>query len=315
MTNGEILEKETKSFVTVIDDSRGLRNPALLYMASLSSRQSQRVTESRLQTIAGALGRHHWRDIDWSQLDRQWLYLAKEVLRDLSPSSLNAIFSVLKGVALQAWELGLINDKAFQRIKQTKSLRASRIPKFRYLQPEEISAMINECIVDDRLQGTRDAAIFALLYGCGLRRAELVGINVDDIDVREQAILIHGKGNKERKVYVPEKSWLLLHTWLCLMNRADGPAFVRIRKSNQLSEMRLTDHSVYFLTKWWIQKSGMENFTPHDFRASFISFLLDNGEDIKTVADCVGHNDIRTTSIYDRRGERIKKQAALKIRF
>ncbi len=315
MPKDMLLDQQAHSFITVENDSQGLRNPALLYLASLASRQSQRVTESRLQTIAGVLGRNQWQAIDWAQMDRQWFYLAKEVLRGLAPSSLNAIFSVLKGVAHQAWELGLIDDKAFQRIKQTKSLRASRVPKYRYLQPEEISAMINECIADDRLQGTRDAAIFALLYGCGLRRAELVGINIDHIDAREQALLIHGKGNKERKVYVPEKSWLLLHTWLHLLARTDGPVFVRIRKSNQLSEMRLTDQAVYFLTKSWIVKSGMENFTPHDFRASFISFLLDNGEDIKTVADCVGHNDIRTTSIYDRRGERTKKQAALKIKF
>jgi len=308
-------EQPAPSIITAIEDSHCLHDPALLYLASLSSRQSQRVTESRLQTIAGVLGCHHWRVIDWSQMDRQWLYLAKEVLRDLSPSSLNAIFSVIKGVAHQAWELGLIGDKPFQRIKQTKSLRASRVPKYRYLQPEEISAMINECVADDRLQGTRDAAIFALLYGCGLRRAELVGINIDHIDTREQALLIRGKGNKERKVYVPERSWSLLHAWLCIRDNADGPVFVRIRKSNQLSDMRLTDQAVYFLTKSWIAKSGMENFTPHDFRASFISYLLDNGEDIKTVADCVGHNDIRTTSIYDRRGERTKKQAALKIRF
>lgn len=315
MARSIIPDHQASSCVTATDDSHGLRNPALLYLASLSSRQSQRVTESRLQTIAGVLGRNHWQTIDWSQMDRQWLYLAKEVLRDLSPSSLNAIFSVLKGVALQAWELGLIDDKAFQRIKQTKSLRASRVPKYRYLQPEEISAMINECVADDRLQGTRDAAIFALLYGCGLRRAELVGINIDNIDAREQALLIHGKGNKERKVYVPEKSWSLLHAWIHMLERTDGPVFVRIRKSNQLSEMRLTDQAVYFLTKSWMVKSGMENFTPHDFRASFISYLLDNGEDIKTVADCVGHNDIRTTSIYDRRGDRTKKQAALKIKF
>ena len=94
-----------------------------------------------------------------------------------------------------------------------------------------------------------------------------------------------------------------MQEWINTLARESGALFVRIRKNDQMTEERLTDQSVYFLVKHWILKTGLEGFSPHDLRASFISLLSDNGEDIKTVADCVGHSDIRTTAIYDRRGE------------
>ena len=77
----------------------------------------------------------------------------------------------------------------------------------------------------------------------------------------------------------------------------------------------MTDQAVYYITQRLILLTGVESFSPHDLRGSFISYLLDNGEDIKTVADIVGHADVRTTAGYDRRGEARKKSANRSIDF
>lgn len=290
-------------------------NPAALYVASLSSKVSQRVTLSRLSTLSNVLGVTTWQQIDWHQMDRAWLFLVREKLVHHSPQSINALYSLLKGVAKQAWELALIDEKQFLRIKNTKSIKAVRLPRYQYLKPAIFRPLFDAMLAEDRLQGTRDCALFSLLYGCGLRRAEIVGISIEDIDLMEKSIRILGKGNKERRVYVPEQVWAYLLAWFTFLQRDSGPLFVRVRKTAQLTEERLTDQAVYFLLKDWQLKTGLADCSPHDFRASFITFLLDQGEDIKTVADTVGHADIRTTAIYDRRGEERKKKVAKKIKF
>jgi len=133
---------------------------------------------------------------------------------------------------------------------------------------------------------------------------------------KEGAVRILGKGNKERIVYPPPRAWEMMHEWI-KDGRGDevGPLFCRIRKGGDVTNQRLTDQAVYYIMKRLILLTGIENFSPHDLRGSFISYLLDNGEDIKTVADIVGHADVRTTAGYDRRGEERKKVANRKIDF
>ena len=288
-----------------------MRNPAALYLASLGSVQSRRVMQSRLNRLAQLLRKETWQDIPWSDMDRAWLLLAKEAMSEqqCSPTTINATLSLLKGVALQAWELKLIDDNTYLRIKNTKSIRGRRIPKRRWLNKTDMLTLLDHCLQDDRLQGMRDASMLALLYGCGLRRSEVVGIDVEQLDNTERSIRILGKGNKERVVYPPARAWQMLTEWMDegLAARSTGPLFCRIRKGSSPTQDRLTDQAVYFVIKQLIAKTGIKEFSPHDLRGSFISYLLDNGNDIKTVADIVGHADVRTTAGYDRRGEQRKK--------
>lgn len=304
--------------LAISDDAAALTNPAAMYLATLGSVQSRRVMQSRLNRFAKLLQLQDWRDIPWREFDRPWLLLAKEALSvdNCSPDTINAVLSMLKGVALQAWELKLISDHRYLRIKNTKSIRGHRIPKRRWLNKNDIVSLLDQCLADDRVQGLRDAALLGLLYGCGLRRSEIVGIDTEHMNEKAGEIRILGKGNKERLVYPPARTWEMLREWIS-DGRGDhaGPLFCRIRKGGVVTTERLTDQSVYYIMKRLIGLTGVENFSPHDLRGSFISYLLDNGEDIKTVADIVGHADVRTTAGYDRRGEQRKKVANRKIDF
>lgn len=302
----------------VTDGGTLLSNPAVLYLASLSSAQSRRVMKSRLRRFAGMMGLDDWKEIPWQSLDRPWLLLAKETLSTAGcvPQTINGVLSLLKGVALQAWELQLITDHCYLRIKNTKSVAGSRVPKRRWLEKKDLIALLDDCLADDRLQGLRDSALIGLLYGCGLRRSEIVAIDVVNINDKEHSIRIVGKGNKERIVYPPPRAWEMLQEWLQDgRGPGPGPLFYRIRKNSQMILARLTDQAVYYVIQRLILKTGIDRFTPHDLRASFISFLLDQGEDIKTVADIVGHADIRTTAGYDRRDEARKKKANRRVDF
>lgn len=287
-------------------------NPAVMYLATLGSVQSRRVVQSRLNRFAKLLQLDDWRQTPWREFDRPWLLLAKEALSvdQCSPGTINAMLSMLKGVALQAWELKIISDNRYLRIKNTKAIRGQRIPKRRWLDKNDIVSLLDQCLADDRVQGLRDAALLGLLYGCGLRRSEIVGIDIEHMNEKEGAVRILGKGNKERIVYPPQRAWEMVNEWI-KDGRGDdiGALFCRIRKGGDVTTERLTDQSVYYIMKRLILLTGIENFSPHDLRGSFISYLLDNSEDIKTVADIVGHADVRTTAGYDRRGEARKKAA------
>lgn len=311
--------KSSKELIAADDDLIAAQtNPAVMYLATLGSVQSRRVVQSRLNRFARVLQLDDWRQITWRDFDRPWLLLAKEALSvdQCSPDTINAVLSMLKGVALQAWELKIISDHRYLRIKNTKSIRGKRIPKRRWLDKNDIVSLLDQCLTDDRVQGLRDAALLALLYGCGLRRSEIVGIDIEHMNEKGGEIRILGKGNKERMVYPPARTWEMLREWIS-DGRGDhaGALFCRIRKGDVVTTDRLTDQSVYYIMKRLILLTGIENFSPHDLRGSFISYLLDNGEDIKTVADIVGHADVRTTAGYDRRGEQRKKIANRKIDF
>ncbi|MBI3898912.1 MAG: tyrosine-type recombinase/integrase [Gammaproteobacteria bacterium] len=300
------------------DQTAALTNPAALYLATLGSVQSRRVMQSRLNRFARLLQLEHWRQIPWRDFDRPWLLLAKEALTvdHCAPDTINATLSLLKGVALQAWELKLISDHRYLRIKNTRSIRGHRVQKRRWLAKDDITALLDHCLVDDRLQGLRDAALLGLLYGCGLRRSEVVSLDRAHLDPSERSIRILGKGNKERLVYPPARAWEMVNEWIDGGRCAgDGPLFCRIRKGGVITQERLTDQAVYYLIKRLIAFTGVKRFSPHDLRGSFISYLLDHGEDIKTVADIVGHADVRTTAAYDRRGEQRKKKANRAIDF
>lgn len=314
-----VTAKPSNELIVADDDAVAAQtNPAVMYLATLGSVQSRRVVQSRLSRFAKLLQLDDWRQIPWREFDRPWLLLAKEALSidQCSPDTINAALSMLKGVALQAWELKIISDHRYLRIKNTKAIRGQRIPKRRWLDKADIVKLLDECLADDRIQGLRDAALLALLYGCGLRRSEVVGIDLEHMNSREESIRILGKGNKERIVYPPARALEMINEWI-KDGRGDAPGalFCRIRKGGMVTLERLTDQAVYYITQRLILLTGIENFSPHDLRGSFISYLLDNGEDIKTVADIVGHADVRTTAGYDRRGEERKKVANRSIKF
>lgn len=291
-------------------------NPAAQYLASLGSDKSRRVVRDRLNDIATALDFENWESIDWSQADRQWVYVVRETYKERhSPSTINACVSALKSVARFAWDSRLISADAYHRIKETRQIRAKRVPKTRFIEGPELKTLIDKCLDDDRVQGSRDCAMLGLLFGAGLRRSEVVSLDVRDIDTQDGTVRIIGKGNKERITPLPARSLALLSHWLEMRSEQDGPIFTRIRKGGVITNARLTDQAVYFLVQKWVVMAGIPNFSPHDLRGSFISYLLDAGEDISTVAEMAGHASITTTARYDRRGEKRKKKAAAKIHF
>ncbi|MEO5703294.1 MAG: tyrosine recombinase XerC [Gammaproteobacteria bacterium] len=144
----------------------------------------------------------------------------------------------------------------------------------------------------------RDRAIMELMYSSGLRLAELVGLDIDKLDLRDAMVRVLGKGNKERVVPVGRYASSALQAWLTerarLPVRANEPALFIGRRGQ-----RLTPRAVQLRMREWSLKQGLEGLVhPHQLRHSFASHLLESSGDLRAVQELLGHADIATTQIY-----------------
>ena len=176
------------------------------------------------------------------------------------------------------------------------------------LDPDDVARILDAPPGDDDV-GIRDRAILELLYACGLRVSELVGLDTDRVDLPNAQVRVIGKGNKERRVPMGEEARERLHRYRSGPRQAwtgarPTPAvFVNTRGK------RLSRESVWKLVKRWTEVAGVsERVTPHTFRHSFATHLLEGGADLRVVQALLGHASISTTQLYTHlTGERVRE--------
>ena len=281
-------------------------SPARAYLLSLNSPRSRQTMASFLNIVAGMLGAASLDTCCWGSLRRHHVMAVTELLRDTgrATATINTYLSALKGVAREAWMLRLMDVESFQHIRAVRNLRGSRLPRGRALPAEEIRKLFAVCDADRSSLGPRDAAMLAVILGCGLRRSEAVGLDLRDVVTQDRALRVLGKGNKERLAYMPTGTWERLHIWIDqVRGEQPGPLFTRIRRFDTLTNNRLTDQAVYHILLVRQKQAYIEKCAPHDLRRTFATAMLDNGEDLITVKDAMGHASVTTTQQYDRRGE------------
>ena len=214
-----------------------------------------------------------------------------------TPKSIRRKISSVKSMYEYFGKEQILSSNPFAGATLPKDER--KLPKFIY--EGEITEFLNQ-IDTTSLSGKRNLAIFELLYGSGLRVGELVTVKLTDIDFIAKTILIHGKGSKDR--YVPMHDILIerIKDYLVIVRpvfRArtrrpdDHMLFVNF-KGNSLSDRGVRDILDRELTR---QASSLQ-ISPHTFRHSFATHLLDHGVDLRTVQEMLGHVSLATTQIY-----------------
>lgn len=287
-------------------------SPARAYLLSLNSSRSRQTMASFLNIVAGMLGAVSLDTCSWGSLRRHHVMGITELLcgTGRATATVNTYLSALKGVAKEAWMLKLMDVESFQHIRAVRNLRGSRLPRGRALPAEEIRKLFAACEADVSYLGVRDAALLGVILGCGLRRSEAVGLSFSDVVTHERALRVLGKGNKERLAYMPAGTWQRLQTWIDqVRGEMAGPLFIRIRRFDTLTNDRLTDQAVYHILQVRQRQAQIVRCAPHDLRRTFATAMLDNGEDLITVKDAMGHASVTTTQQYDRRGEERLRQA------
>jgi len=143
----------------------------------------------------------------------------------------------------------------------------------------------------------RDLAMLELLYGSGLRLSELIGVNLDDLDLSDFSLRVTGKGNKVRQLPLGKMAILALEKWLAIRS-----SWVKLEQSAVFitkKGTRISPRSVQARLQYWGKKQGLNTgLHPHRLRHSFASHLLESSGDIRSVQELLGHANLTTTQIY-----------------
>lgn len=165
------------------------------------------------------------------------------------------------------------------------------------LSVEEVTSIIEG--VDTRSwQGVRDKAILEILYGCGLRVSELCTLKISNVYIGENFLRVVGKGDKERLVPVGGAAVDAFCEWLEIRPEAAAPAYDDYAFLNRFGKP-LSRVSVFNMVKKEALHAGItKEISPHTFRHSFATHLIENGADLRVVQEMLGHESILTTEIY-----------------
>jgi integrase/recombinase XerC len=230
---------------------------------------------------------------NWSDIDSENVraYASASYRRGLSARSIQRRLS-----AARTFFRYLLREKHVKRNPVT-SVPA---PKGGKRLPENLDADRMAKLLDLPGDGAivdRDRAILELLYSSGLRLAELVDLNVGDIDGRDATVQVTGKGNKDRIVPVGRKALEALARWHQTrpeMAAADEPALFVSNRGQ-----RLRPRSIQARVTYWARRQGIDSKVyPHLFRHSFATHLLESSHDLRGVQELLGHSNISTTQVY-----------------
>ncbi|MCM5705580.1 site-specific tyrosine recombinase XerD [Larsenimonas salina] len=166
------------------------------------------------------------------------------------------------------------------------------------LDEADVDALLEAPDTDEPL-GLRDRAMLELLYACGLRVSELVGLRVNDLNLRQGVVRVHGKGDKERLVPMGEAAI----DWLTLYLRVGRPALMSVITRDPLFPGRgdnfMTRQTFWHRIKRHALTAGIRKpLSPHTLRHAFATHLLNHGAHLRVVQELLGHSDLSTTQIY-----------------
>ena len=223
----------------------------------------------------------------------------REWLGHLYSQRLTAVSMRRKLAAVRSFFKFLLRDGVIE----TNVARLVRTPKAPKSLPAVMTAEQTNTLVEgvaaDKLEQpypARDLAIFELLYGCGLRISELVGLNLDDFDFGERWVRVRGKGRKERQVPFGSKAAHALERYLSQRSPARGEE--RVLFLNHRGG-RLTDRGARGIVKFYARMiTGDSSIHPHSLRHAYATHLLSDGADLRAIQELLGHAQLSTTQKY-----------------
>lgn len=273
------LQKPLERFYEYLRSEKGL------------SLHTQRNYRQQLETMASYLVTLGLKD--WKQVDAAWVrQLASKGMRDgMKASSIATRLSSLRSFFDFLVLRGVMQANPAKGVSAPRKQRP--LPK--NLDVDEVGQLL-EVNEDDPL-AIRDRAMMEVMYGAGLRLAEMVGINVKDLNTSQGEIRVIGKGDKERKAPYSGLAEEWVNKWLKVRSSIanDGESALFVSKLGT----RISHRSVQKRMEEWGKKQAVaSHISPHKLRHSFATHMLESSQNLRAVQELMGHENISTTQIY-----------------
>ena len=222
-------------------------------------------------------------------------YLAQMQEKGLTRSTMARKLAALRSFVKYLCRENILAGNPIAAVSTPK--QDKKLPKFLY--SPEIDLLMNAPDVSTPA-GKRDRAIMETLYAAGLRVSELVGLNIDDLDLAQDLIKVRGKGNRERIVPLGSMAKEALITYM------EKSRIFLVKKSSEVKALflnrfgnRLSARSVRNILNKYVEDIALnQKISPHTLRHSFATHLLNSGADLRSVQELLGHVKLSTTQIY-----------------
>jgi integrase/recombinase XerC len=223
-------------------------------------------------------------------------YMAQLNVHNYAKSTLARKLATLRSFYKFLVKRHYLNNNPVSTIKTPK--QEKKLPKF--LEYDQIQKLLDAPPADTWL-GARDRAMMETMYSTGVRVSELVGLNLDDVDFLSEVIHVRGKGKKERLCPIGSRALQAIQNYLEFRNRRmenDSNFDGRVLFANKHGK-RLSTRSVRRKMDKYLLEVGLDpNISPHTLRHSFATHMLNNGADLRSVQELLGHQSLSTTQIY-----------------
>lgn len=280
MKPNHFLSKHIRNFIDYLSVERGLAANSLLAYAS------------DLKKYAAFLSAHQIIDVQRITRDDVTQFLFHEKQRKQEVSSIARALVAIKLLHRFLLREGIVKEDVTSVLDSPKLWK--NLPSFLTL--KEMEAILRMPNVRHPV-GIRDRAILELLYATGMRVSELVGLRLEDLNLDSGFLKCRGKGGKERIVPVGRDAKQAVLRYLAAVRQFDGKTanlFTGLKRSE-----RLTRQAVWQMVRRYARQARIrKKITPHTFRHSFATHLLEGGADLRVVQELLGHADILTTQIY-----------------
>jgi len=219
--------------------------------------------------------------------------------KNLAPSTINVRLAAVRRLAHEAADTGLLSPELAAGIGRVKGAKRLGVRIGNWLTIDQARALLAESL--NGLRGKRDRAALALLIGCGLRRAELVGLGMEDFQIREEHWVIAdliGKGKHIRTVPVPVWAKRAVDEWTDAAKIDQGAIFRRVRRQEKVRGEGLPPKAIWHIVKAAAKRADIKNLAPHDLRRTCARLCHLAGGELEQIQFLLGHASVQTTEHY-----------------
>jgi site-specific recombinase XerD len=220
--------------------------------------------------------------------------------RGLAANTINQQLAAVRRLAHEAADSGLLSPELAAGISRVKGVKQLGFRSGNWLSADQSSEVLQRAH-GDSMRAKRDYAMLAMLFGCGLRRSELVGFELDEVEMRQghwAVVDLIGKGGHIRTVPIPLWVKAALDQWTAAAGVREGRIFRAVARTGKVWGKGISQNVVWYVVKAYCERVGLEHIAPHDLRRTCAKLCHSNGGELEQIQFLLGHASVQTTERY-----------------